>query len=144
MPRRKRDGNEDLRGMGSRVEDRGTRRNVRQEALILPKNGLQNLLQSVDRNGKMSCCHTRGQIELGMPSWPLFKEKKKSFASQGSWFACSAALCMCRGVSHQCDARAGRLQGRGQACAPVFPHVLCWSGYSENWKMQLSRLQSLR
>lgn len=28
---------------------------MRQEALVLPKDGLQNLLQSVDRNGNLYC-----------------------------------------------------------------------------------------
>lgn len=47
-------------------------------------------------------------------------------------------------VQHRCGARAGSLQGHGQECAPAFPHPPWWSGYWENWKIQLSRLQSLR
>lgn len=56
--------------------ERGSRRNVRQEALVLPKDGLQNLLQSVDRNGNLSCCHARGKIASGMPAGHFLKRKK--------------------------------------------------------------------
>lgn len=36
---------------------------------------LQNLLQSVDRNWNLSCCHARGEIELGMPAGHFLKKK---------------------------------------------------------------------
>lgn len=74
MTRRKREGNEDLGCMGSRVKEE-VEKNARQEALVLPKSGLQNLLQSVDRNGNLSCCRARREIELGMPAGHFLKRK---------------------------------------------------------------------
>lgn len=64
-------------GVYGKWGERGSGRNVRQEALVLPKNGLQNLLQSVDRNGNLTVllsCKRRNRVRHAI--WALFKEKK--------------------------------------------------------------------
>lgn len=113
--------------MGSGVKEE-VEKSVRQEALVLPKDGLQNLLQSVGRNGNLSCCHARGEMELGMPAGHFLKRKSNLHLKViGLHAQLPRACAVVSAPSVMQELGVCRAMDRGVHRCSSCP---CWSGYS--------------
>lgn len=77
--------------MHGKWDERGRRRNLVWEALVLPKDDLQNFLQAIDRNGGLIILQEEKNRELGMPTGQLLK-RKMHLKITGCMLRCSVCV----------------------------------------------------
>lgn len=93
---------------------------------------------------EMGICHARGEIELGMPAGHFLKRKNNfhlKVVDLHAQLPCACAVLSATSVMQEmgvCRA----VDRRVHQCFLMSPAGV--ATHSENWKMQLSRLQSLR